>query len=368
MIDLQFLRQVEADIHEIPTEDFSYVASDKRTSHQDKVRKLLERATERLDPADSKRCWAEFMGFGPLESLMANEEITEIMVNGPQSIWIEKNGRIERVADSFCSDLSFRNSLERLCESSRSQITIERPSAQGFLKGFRVQIVGAELTRGSSSLCLRRHPDNPWTLDKLETRGWSSEREIQILHRWISTGKNFIVVGPTGSGKTSVVNACLQTVRDNERVLILEDTQELCLPNQASQRLLTREDPQRILPDISLSDLVRQSLRLRPDRLVIGEIRGGEAKDFLLALSTGHNGSFGTLHAATPQQALIRLEMLIQMGAPNWNLQAIRRLIQLSLKGIVVVGRSAEGRRVLNGLYEISSLEESGFLVEQVQA
>lgn len=368
MITRDELRDIEAQLQRLPGEDFSFVSPDQRTFHEEKVKTLLTAVTKGRAVGDQKRVWAEFTGLGPLEQFMDDPEITEIIINGPDSLWLEKNGRLSRVDDSFCSDISYRNCIERLCEASRSHFTIERPAGQGNLRGFRVQIVGAELTRTTACLCLRRHPENPWTLDRLASSDWAKSQDLGILRNWIQSGKNFLVIGPTGCGKTSVVNACLQELPAHERVLILEDTQELCIPNALSQRFLTREDSQRILPDVTLADLVRQSLRMRPDRLVIGEIRGPEAKDFLLALSTGHRGSFGTLHASTPQQGLIRLEMLVQMGAPHWNLLAIRRLIQLSLKGIVVLGRDSSRRRILQGLYEISSLEDSGFLIEQISA
>lgn len=365
MISKEILQEIEAGLQNIPSEDFSFVAADRRISHDQKRRDFLNQVTSSLDEGDRRRVWAEFTGYGPIEKLMADPEITEIMINGPSALWIEKSGQLFPVDDAFCSNLSFRNCIERICEVGHSHITVERPSAQGNLAGFRVQVVGPELTRGPACLCLRRHPENPWTLQKLAEAGWASNREIEILRAWIHEGKNFLVIGATGSGKTSVLNACLQELPDRERALILEDTQELHIPNFVSQRFLVREDCQRILPDISLADLVRQSLRMRPDRLVIGEIRGGEARDFLMALSTGHRGSFGSLHASTPHQGLLRLEMLVQIGAPNWNLHAIRRLIQLSLQSIVVVGREGN-RRVLQGLYDISALEEAGFLVERV--
>ena len=155
-------------------------------------------------------------------------------------------------------------------------------------------------------------------------------------------------------------------MRSNERVILIEDTQELALPNSASTRLLTRKDAQGVLPIIDQMELVKQSLRMRPDRIVMGEIRGAEAKDLLMALSTGHSGSFATLHATDPQQALLRLEMLIQLGASFWSLEAIRNLIFLSLQNVIVVGRSPSGVRVLKGIYVLSSRETSGILVERL--
>ncbi|RYZ78974.1 MAG: CpaF family protein, partial [Proteobacteria bacterium] len=166
---------------------------------------------------------------------------------------------------------------------------------------------------------------------------------------------------------TSLINALLQTIPSNERAVVIEDTPEIELPNTSSMKLITREDPQGILKSIDQGQLLKHSLRLRPDRIVMGEIRGGEAKDLLMALATGHGGSFGTLHASDARQALIRLEMLIQMGAPQWNLPAVRRLIHLSLDYILVVEKNAEGKRQFQGIYKICSLEENGFLIEKVQ-
>jgi pilus assembly protein CpaF len=163
-----------------------------------------------------------------------------------------------------------------------------------------------------------------------------------------------------------VLNSLLDLLPENERVVVIEDSSEIALSNKASMKLLTREDPHGILPAIDQTQLVKRSLRLRPDRIVMGEVRGSEAKDFLMAMATGHSGSFGTLHAQDANQALIRLEMLIQMGAPQWSLTAIRRLIQLSLDYIIITGRATTGERQLKGVYRLCSLEDQGFLVEQV--
>jgi pilus assembly protein CpaF len=150
-----------------------------------------------------------------------------------------------------------------------------------------------------------------------------------------------------------------------DRVVMIEDTSELHSPNSASVKLLTRRDPHGHLRDIHQSDLLKQALRMRPDRIVMGEIRGEEAKDLLMAFATGHTGCMGTLHAETARQALIRLEMLIQLGAPQWGLHAVRTLIWLSLQNIVVVKKDKAGRRVLDGIYRVTALEEFGFLLER---
>ncbi len=366
MIDQNILVSLQEKIDHIPIQEISFQMDAGRPTREQQIETLLSQTSQQWSIETHKRVVAEFKGLGPLENLLDDEEITEIMVNGYNNIWFEKNGHLLPTTDQFCSERTYLNAIYKICEVSRAHLTVERPMAQGNFLGFRIQLIGPELTKTNPILCLRRHPKNPWTLEKLKSLDWANQQSIEIIRDWLRQHRNFLVVGPTGCGKTSVLNACLQELPEDDRVLIMEDTLELNIPNRVSQRLLTREDSQRILPDIELCDLLRQSLRLRPDRLVVGEIRGNEAKDLLLALSTGHAGSFGTLHASNPHQALIRLEMLIQLGAPHWSLQAIRRLIQLSLKGIIVVKRDDQGKRKLEGCYEIASLEESGFLVQKI--
>lgn len=308
----------------------------------------------------------EFFSFGPLEEAMEDETITEILVNGPESIWVERQGKLQLLDDRFLSPITFRNFLERICQKTQKQLTVEHPSVDTDFEQFRLAMIGKEITGGAAHLTMRRHPKNPWNFTKLIEAGWCDQQQFLQIKEMIETHKSFLIVGSTGSGKTSILNSCLALMPENERVVVIEDTAEIALPNTASMRLLTREDPNGLLPKIGQSDLVKRALRLRPDRLAMGEIRFEEAKDFLMALSTGHSGGFGTLHASDPQQALIRLEMLVQMGAPQWNLSAIRRLIQLGLHYILITERVGSGKRRLAGLYRLGSLEDSGFLAERI--
>lgn len=353
-------------ILQLPLDEMLFASNEDHRLRSQRMDQLIIEETESLDEKWRDRVRAEFHHLGPLETLIADTEITEILVNGPFAIWFEKKGQLHPSEDFFFSELSFRNAIDRLCQRAHIHLTTEHPSIDGNWGDFRLSLIGSEITRGAIHLSLRRHPKNPWTFEKLQNTGWCEESDCTLFQEMIRQKKSFLVIGSTGAGKTSVLNALLHLLPSNERVIAIEDTPELHLSNQASMRLLVRQDPQELLPEINQAQLVRRSLRLRPDRLVMGEIRGDEAKDFLMALATGHAGSFGTLHACSASQALIRLEMLIQMGAPQWSLMAIRRLIHLSLDYIVVTGRENSGKRIFKGLYRISSLEDHGFLTEQV--
>lgn len=352
----------------LPMNEFLIGDDGQEQLRSQRIDKLILDETENLEEDAKKRIRAEFHGLGPIDKLIADEEISEILVNGPSSIWFEKAGRLQQCQDRYYSDLSFRNAVERLCQQARTHVTVAHPTVDAQWGDFRVALVSGELTRTATHFSLRRHPKNPWSFEKLMNLNWCQPEELETIKAIVESRKSFLIIGSTGAGKTSVLNSCLALLPTHERVVTIEDTPEISLANEASMKLITRQDPQQILPSIDQAQLVKRSLRLRPDRIVMGEVRGEEAKDFLMALATGHSGSFGTLHANSAHQALLRLEMLIQMGAPQWNLLAIRRLIHLSLDYIIVAGREMSGQRRLKGIYKISSLEEHGFLTEQVLA
>nr|BFD68407.1 hypothetical protein HAGR004_34290 [Bdellovibrio sp. HAGR004] len=357
--------RIHEDIQRLPLNEFLLSSDDENLLRSQRVENLLATHTQTASEKVKARVLSEFHSWGPLEDLLEDESITEILVNGPMAIWFERQGQLHHHQDIFFSDLSYRNFLDRISHAAKAHITTEFPCADGRFADFRLSLVGAELTQSYPHLTLRRHPKNPWTFPRLAEHQWCSNEQVHALARLIAERKNFLVVGPTGSGKTSVLNSFLNLMPANERLVVIEDTSEISLPNNASLKLLTREDPQGVLPSVEQGQLVRRSLRLRPDRLVMGEVRGPEAKDFLMALATGHSGSFGTLHAQDAAQALIRLEMLIQMGAPQWSLTAIRRLIQMSLDYVIVAERTPTGQRRLKGVYRLCSLEENGFLLEK---
>lgn len=337
-----------------------FAEKSRETLVAEKIRDCLREIPE----AQLSRVSAEFSGWGPLEEILTDTSITEILINGEDSIWIERMGQLSQVKDAFSSSRSYQRFLNRLCDEAQVHLTIEHPFAQGRWRDFRIQIVGKEIARTQTLVSLRRHPVCSWTLQKIRDQGACTDEQLKILQLLIRGHSNLLIAGPTGCGKTSMMNALLQEASPTERSVVIEDTEEIHLPGSCSVRLLTRKDPAQLLPQIDQSELLRHALRLRPDRMIVGEIRGPEAKDLIMALSTGHRGSMSTLHAATAHQALLRLEMLVQLGAPHWNLHAVRRMIALGVDYILILDRDISGRRRVNGIFKLVSLEEFGFLIE----
>lgn len=356
--------KIQKSIEAITMNEFM-LSREEQSEHTARVENIIHDHTKDLSPHQSQRVRDEYHSWGPLTILMQDETITEIIVNGPQHIWYEKNGKLSHHPDAFFSSVTFRNILERISREAGLQINVDHPCADGSFQDFRLSMVGNELTQKGVHLNLRRHPKNPWTFEKLSAQGWCHAQEISLFQNILEQRKNFLIIGSTGSGKTSVLNSFMSMMPASERILAIEDTSEIALPNTSSMKLLTREDANGLLPPVDQAQLVKRALRLRPDRIAMGEVRGAEAKDFLMALATGHTGSFGTLHAKDAHQALIRLEMLIQMGAPQWSLQAVRRLIQLSLDYVIVTEKNADGERRFKGAYKLCSLEDYGFILEK---
>lgn len=320
------------------------------------------------DPIELRvRIEDELDGLGPLQNLISDPEVSEVLANSFDQIFFEKNGNLFRLNDRFFSEASYTSFIDRLAQQCNTYMNREKPFVECQLENLRITIVFGEISRGPHLISIRKQPKSRWTLEKLLETKWCNQKQLDSLYRLIQNKCNFLVVGGTGSGKTSFLQAVMQSLPELERLVIIEDTQELHPPNPVSTSLLTRQDPSRSAPDITMDDLLKRALRLRPDRLVVGEIRGAEAKSLLMALSTGHEGSFGSLHAKSATEALLRLEMLIQMGAPQWTLQSIRRLMAMTVQNIIVLEKK-DGMRKLEGIYQISSLEENGLTLYRIDS
>ena len=308
---------------------------------------------------------SELLGAGPLEPLLQDQAVTEVIVNQYDQIYFEKAGRLSKYERQFSCLVSYQNFVERLCHEAGIVANNSKPHGDGVWRGFRVHLIGKPLVREGTQLCLRRNSLNSWSLDKLLEAGWCDQVQKESLIDLVQSKSNVLVIGPTNTGKTTCINACLSLVGEGERVLFIEDTDELARPNDASVKLLTRAESEVGIKSYGQQDLLHQSLRMRPDRIVVGEVRGGEAKDYLMALATGHRGCWCSLHAENPWQALHRLELLIQMSQPQWKSESVRQLIKLGLDAIICL-ENKNGKRKLNEIYKITSLEPTGFCLEKV--
>ena len=319
---------------------------------------------ERLTDADKQRVHEELFGCGPLGSLLNDSSLTEIVINSPDQIWVERSGRWSHHQDRFFSELTFRNFLHRLGQESGAKVDFRKPYADGKWREFRVHRTGPPIAQGLGQISMRRIRRQAWSLNGLFDSDWvptsDQSRVRQVLRNLVENHDNVLILGGTSSGKTSVLGALLGEIQETERLIILEDTDEIVYSHPLSVKLLAKDQTLDDDVKVPLEELLRQSLRMRPDRLIIGEVRGGEAKDLLMALATGHRGSWGTLHARTAQEGLMRLEMLVQMGAPQWSSATVRQLISQSVQALIQVSRDPKGYRRLDSIHRVASLEERG--------
>jgi len=314
---------------------------------------------------DFTKIYEEVAGFGPLTPLLNETSITEIIVNNFETIYIERNGRLEKHESSFVSPVTYHRVVQHLLRDIDRIADQRHPIADGTLAcGARVHIVVPPVT-SHPVVTIRKHGEQQLTLHNLIENKMLTEMLAEKLRRtFVEQRKNILIAGPTGSGKTTLLRALLLELNSHERVITIEDTEEIKLRRPNCISLLSRFSPDGLVPEVSLHDLVKATLRMRPDRLVLGEIRAHEAAAFVEALSTGHQGSVSSIHGATSHEALHRLENLISRLSPQWPPDSIRRLIRDSVDLVVVLGRSANGHRHITQISNISGLESFGLLLD----
>jgi pilus assembly protein CpaF len=291
------------------------------------------------------------VGLGPLEPLLEETSITEIMVNDPERIFIERDGRIERVNVSFRDEAHLRHVIDRIVAPIGRRIDESSPLVDARLPdGSRVNAVIPPLAIGGPTLTIRKFSREPFTLQRLVKLATINDEMAAYLEEGVKGRMSILVSGGTGSGKTSTLNALGCCIPASERLITIEDAAELQLEHEDLVSLEARPPNIEGRGEITIRTLVRNALRMRPDRIIVGEVRGGEAFDMLQAMNTGHRGSMTTLHANSPPDALIRLESMVLMSGFDMPMTAIRRMIAGAIEMVIQQDRLSDGHRVVTAI------------------
>ena len=305
-----------------------------------------------------KELLQEAIGLGPLEPLLERDDITEIMVNGPDQIFVERRGVIHRADTSFADDAQVLSAIERIVAPLGRRIDESSPMVDARLAdGSRVNAIIPPLSLVGPSITIRKFSKKPFQAQDLINFGSISDEMMHFLAICIAIRKNIIISGGTGSGKTTLLNVLSSFLPNRERIVTIEDAAELQLHQEHLVRLESRPPNIEGRGAVTIRDLVRNSLRMRPDRIVVGECRGGEALDMLQAMNTGHDGSLTTIHANTPRDALARLETLVLMAGFDLPLRAIREQIASAINIVVQITRARDGSRKVINISEITKME-----------
>jgi pilus assembly protein CpaF len=300
----------------------------------------------------------DVLGFGPLEPLLARDDIADIMVNGSGTVYIEVLGKIQKTGIRFRDNQQLLNICQRIVSQIGRRVDESSPICDARLPdGSRVNVIAPPLAIDGPALTIRKFKKDKLTLDQLVRFGTITAQGAEILRIIGRARVNTLVSGGTGSGKTTLLNCLTQFIDDDERIITCEDAAELQLQQPHVVRLETRPPNLEGEGQVTMRDLVRNCLRMRPERIIVGEVRGPEAFDLLQAMNTGHDGSMGTLHANSPREALSRLESMITMGGFSLPSRTIREMISGSVDVVVQAARLRDGSRRITHITEVMGME-----------
>jgi pilus assembly protein CpaF len=311
---------------------------------------------------DRERLTAEItddiVGYGPLERLLADDSVTEIMVNGATDIWIERQGRLYETTVRFTDDSHLRRIINKIVAQIGRRVDEASPMADARLPdGSRVNAIIPPLSLSGPLLTIRKFSRRRLTLDDLVNLGTLSTDAVEFLRLCIQAELNVLISGGTGTGKTTLLNALSAAIPDDDRIITIEDAAELQLQQRHVLRLESRPKNIEGEGEVTTRHLLRNSLRMRPDRIIVGEIRGAETVDMLQAMNTGHDGSLCTVHANSPRDALHRIETMVLMGGLELPVRAIRQQASAALDLIVHIDRLDDGSRRVTSITEVQRME-----------
>lgn len=309
----------------------------------------------------------ELFGLGPLEQLLADTGISDILVNSPLNIYIERGGKLERTNVEFKDDEHLMRVIERIVSSVGRRIDESSPMVDARLKdGSRVNAIIPPLSLDGPVLSIRRFGAEPLRMQKLLDYDALTEDMAAMFDMCVKARLNVLISGGTGAGKTTLLNALSAYIPEDERIVTIEDSAELQLQQPHVVRLETRPPNIEGRGEVTQRDLVKNALRMRPDRIVIGEVRGAEAIDMLQAMNTGHDGSLTTIHANTSRDALARLETMIQMTGMRLSDRAMRQQIASAINLVIQVARLSDGTRRIISISEITGMEGQTITMQDV--
>jgi len=300
----------------------------------------------------------DVMGLGPIEQFLADPTVTEVMVNGGDFIYVERNGIIEQTLASFVSEDHLRRVIDRIVSSVGRRIDESSPMVDARLAdGSRINVIVPPLSLDGSILTIRKFAKDPYRSSDLVAMGTLTDQVASVLAAAVEGGMNILISGGTGTGKTTMLNVLSSFVPRVDRIITIEDAVELQLLQEHVIRLEARPANIEGQGEITIRDLVRNALRMRPDRIIVGEVRGAEALDMLQAMNTGHDGSMSTVHANSPRDALARVETMVLMAGFDLPTRGIREQIASALNLIVHVDRFRDGARRVSHVTEVVGME-----------
>ena len=326
------------------------------------LKKVLEQEETPLTAADRSRLAGdvadEILGYGPLEPYLNDPSISEVMVNGAEHLYVERDGRLEGVPGRFHDEAHLRRTIDKIVARVGRRVDESSPMVDARLPdGSRVNAVIPPIALDGSMLTIRKFAAEPFTVSDLISFGTMSEPVAKLLEACVRGRLNIVVSGGTGSGKTTTLNVLSSFIPGDERVVTIEDAAELQLRQEHVLRLESRPSNTEGKGQVAIRDLVRNALRMRPDRIVVGEVRDGAALDMLQAMNTGHDGSITTAHANSPRDALARLETMVLMAGIDLPVRAIREQVASAVDLVIQQTRLRDGSRRITHVTEVSGME-----------
>jgi Flp pilus assembly protein, ATPase CpaF len=309
----------------------------------------------------------ELVGLGPLEPLLKDESINDILVNGPETVFVERYGLLERVATRFQDEKHLLRIIQKIVSAVGRRVDESSPFVDARLAdGSRVNAIVAPLAIDGSLLSIRKFSKKPISMSRMVELGSMTAQMAPVLQGIVAAKLNIIISGGTGSGKTTMLNALSTFIDGRERIVTIEDSAELQLQQEHVARLETRPPNIEGRGEVTQRDLVKNALRMRPDRIILGECRGGEAFDMLQAMNTGHDGSMTTVHANTPRDALSRIEQMIGMSGIDISARSARAQIASAINVVIQIGRLSDGKRKVLSISELTGMEGETITMQEI--